>query len=146
MLPNRTVADFVLQSGGRYSDQTNFDWMGDMGIWLENFSLPVVINECLMQSYDGTIRLFPNWDRKTDAAFTTLRAVGAFLVSSALSGGEITHLTILSEQGRRCKLHNPWPGATVRLVRDGKSPEILSGELLDFPTAVNESIRLERNR
>ncbi|MDR1879821.1 MAG: glycoside hydrolase N-terminal domain-containing protein [Tannerellaceae bacterium] len=146
MMPNGTVADFVLQSGGRYSDWTGYDWMGDMGIWLENFSLPVVINECLMQSYDGTIRLFPNWDRKTDAAFTTLRAVGAFLVSSALSGGEITHLTILSEQGGRCKLHNPWPGASVRLLRDGKSPVILSGELLDFPTAANESIRLERNR
>ena len=80
LLPNGTATDMVMQTGGRYSETGNFGFMANMGIWFENFGLPVVINECLMQSYDGTIRLFPNWPKNKDAAFYDLRAVGAFLV------------------------------------------------------------------
>ena len=36
-----------------------------------------VVNECLMQSYKGTIRLFPNWPMENDAEFNNLRAAGA---------------------------------------------------------------------
>jgi hypothetical protein len=144
MLPNKTSTDMVMQSGGRYSDHTPFGWMGPLGIWLENFSLPVVINECLMQSYNGVISLYPNWDKQTDASFTTLRAVGAFLISSELSGGEITSLTLLSEKGSRCKIRNPWEKAAVQLVRNGKPSETLTGDLLTFPTTANETIELKR--
>lgn len=34
--------------------------MSRVVIWLENFALPAIINECLMQSYNGILRLFPN--------------------------------------------------------------------------------------
>ncbi|MDR3094204.1 MAG: hypothetical protein LBU62_06140, partial [Bacteroidales bacterium] len=142
MLPNKTTADFVLQSGGRYSDVFNFKYMGNMGIWVENFALPLVINECLIQSYNGVIHLFPNWDKKTDVEFSTLRAVGAFLVSCKLSGGEITSLQLLSEKGSVCKLKNPWSKAMVQLIRNDKPAEVLSGERLTFKTSVNEKIEL----
>jgi hypothetical protein len=146
MLPNKTVADYVLQSGGRYADDTEFDWMGSLGIWFENFALPVVINECLMQSYNGIIHLYPNWDKNVDATFTTLRAVGAFLVSSKLVNGTVTRLTILSEKGSFCRLKNPWgKDAKVRLTRNGKPSETLSGELLSFKTAVNEKIVISQD-
>jgi hypothetical protein len=46
-------------AAGRYRDSTDFNYMSRMGIWIENFSLPAVLNECLMQSYTGVIRLFP---------------------------------------------------------------------------------------
>jgi hypothetical protein len=114
--------------------------MGGMGIWVENFALPLDINECLMQSYNGVIHLFPNWDRKNDATFSTLRAVGAFLVSCQLSGGDIRYLHILSEKGCVCKLKNPWGKSSVQLVRNGKPAEKLSGELISFKTSVNEKI------
>ncbi|MDR0843991.1 MAG: glycoside hydrolase N-terminal domain-containing protein, partial [Tannerella sp.] len=142
MLPNKTSSDYVLQSGGRYSDNTAFKYMSEMGIWLENFALPVVINECLMQSYNGTIHLFPNWNRKTDAEFSTLRAVGAFLISCKLSKENIVYLHILSEKGSLCKLKNPWGSVSVQLVRNGKTAEVLSGEWLTFRTSVNEKIDL----
>ncbi|MDR1593009.1 MAG: glycoside hydrolase N-terminal domain-containing protein [Prevotellaceae bacterium] len=145
MLPNKTVADYVLQSGGRYVDETGFDWMGAMGMWFENFALPVVINECLMQSYNGVIHLYPNWDKKINATFTTLRAAGAFLVSSKLANGTVFHLTIHSEKGGLCKLKNPWGTAKVLLIRNGKPSENLTGELLTFKTSVNERIVISRN-
>jgi len=82
--------------------------MDPMGIWFENFALPVVINECLMQSYNGTIRLFPNWPKGKDAEFYQLRAAGAFLVSANIKNGEVSRVEILSEAGSSLKIILPW--------------------------------------
>ncbi|MHB1485664.1 MAG: glycosyl hydrolase family 95 catalytic domain-containing protein, partial [Saccharofermentanales bacterium] len=43
MMPNKTCADKVLLVGGRYSDETDFNYMSRMGVWTENFSLPAVV-------------------------------------------------------------------------------------------------------
>ncbi len=142
MLPNKTVTDMALQAGGRYTDQTNFAFMAPMGIWFENFSLPVVINECLMQSYNGTIWLYPNWDKSKDASFSTLRAMGAFLVSSRLVNGKIEYVRLLSEKGSVCKMKNPWGTSNVQFVRNGKLAESLDEETLTFKTKIDERIEL----
>ena len=140
LLPNGTAADMCMQGGGRYDDNTNYGFMNPMGIWFENFALPMVINECLMQSYDGAIRLYPNWDVKTDAGFSTLRAVGAFLVSSSLKDGRIEYVRILSEKGRDCTLHNPYGDGVVKLSRSNGKTETLSGKKLTFKTTPGEEI------
>ena len=80
--------------------QPTFDFMLPMGVWTENLALPVVINECMMQSYTGTLRLFPNTKNLGPARFQDLRAAGAFLVSAAHDGKKITHLSVLSEKGK----------------------------------------------
>ena len=87
-LPNGTSTDMVLAVHGRYNDATPFDFMAEMGVFVENFALTAVINECLMQSYSGAIRVFPNCEGVADASFKRLRAVGAFLVSASRRAGE----------------------------------------------------------
>lgn len=64
--------------------------------------VPSTINEMLMQSYEGIIRLFPCWNMKTPASFENLRADGAFLVSAELENGEVSSLKIKSLKGREC--------------------------------------------
>jgi len=108
LLPNGTCTDRLLEVNGRYHDSTDFDFMAPMGIWFENFSLPVVINECLMQSYHGEIRLFPNWPCDKNAEFHSLRAVGGFLVSAHFSEGMTRRVDILSEAGCLLRLISPW--------------------------------------
>lgn len=108
LLPNGTATDVVLQVHGRYNDLTDYYYMSHMGIWFENFALPAVINECLMQSYDGNIRLFPNWPATKDASFTDLRAAGAFLVSARQVNGKIPEIKIRSEKGNELKVIIPW--------------------------------------
>ena len=44
------------------------------------------VNDMLLQSSEGFLRFFPVWPAGEDAAFNTLRAVGAFLVSASLEG------------------------------------------------------------
>jgi hypothetical protein len=72
--------------------------------------IPATVDEMLLQSFTGELRLFPTWPVKHDASFTNLRAYGAFLVSSSMKSGEIQDIAIYSERGRRCSLKNPWPG------------------------------------
>ncbi len=64
--------------------------------------VPATINEMLMQSHEGIIRLFPCWNKNSSAAFENLRADGAFLVSSELKNEQIVSLKIKSLKGRKC--------------------------------------------
>ena len=65
-------------------------------------TIPATINEMLMQSHEGIIRLFPCWKKTDNVSFENLRADGAFLVSSELKDGIITSLKIKSLAGRKC--------------------------------------------
>jgi len=106
LLPNGTSTNMVLQTGGRFDDEWEYDFMAHVGVWFENLAVPVVLNECLFQSYSGTMRFFPNW--RGDAEFHSLRAVGGFLVSASQKHGQVEWITIRSEAGQPFVLINPW--------------------------------------
>jgi hypothetical protein len=110
---------------------------------IENVSPALGVTEMLLQSHDGVIRFFPCWPKEMDARFGTLRAVGAFLVSAELKGGIISGVKITSEKGRDCTFVNPWPGRSVRIIRNGKSAETVTGPRFTLKTAVAESIELK---
>lgn len=121
-------------------------WIVQGGGGIETFAaVPLAINEMLLQSYEGVIRLFPNWNRQKDASFSRLRAYGAFLVTSSLKDGTVREVDIISEKGRPCNLENPWGSQSVRIIRNGKPSETLSGKRLKFPTATGENIKLKLN-
>jgi len=88
---------------------------------------------------DSVLKLINNWPKDWDTAFT-LRARGAFVVSSAQIGGKIPFVQIQSLAGSNCNLDNPWGETTVTLYRNGKKAEDITGALLKFPTAINETI------
>ena len=111
LLPNGTATDKVMLTGGRYSDDTDFSFMGRMGIWIENFSLHSVITECLIWGHTDIVELFPNWDKQKDACFCSLRTKGAFLVDSGCAEGDVTHVHVRSEVGGEWKMKNPWNAA-----------------------------------
>jgi len=102
----------------------------------------LAINEMLLQSHEGVIRVFPCWPVDQDARFGSLRAVGAFLVTSELKNGKVSGVRIVSEKGRDCKVLNPWPGKAVRVTRNGKAAETLKGERFSLATAPGEILIL----
>ena len=76
------------------------------------------INESLLQSYNGKIRVFPALPN--DPTFVgrfTLLANGGFLVSSECESGQIEYVAIKSLYGRIAMLMNPWINERVRVVR-----------------------------
>ena len=123
-LANGISNDRVRQTGGRYAESTDFDFMMRMGVWTENLSLPAVLNECMLQSYSRTLRLFPNTTNLGKARFQDLRAAGAFLVSAEWDGQAVTGLSVLSEKGVALRLYKPWEGdlqvsPETKVERDG---------------------------
>ena len=137
-LPNQTVTDRVTLAGGRYWDNINCDFMSRMGIWVENFSLHAVVNECLLWGHTDVKELFPNWDLEKAASFRSLRTKGAFLVDAACSGGAVEYVTVRSEQGGAWKLINPWASAV-----DGKGT-IQFGDVIALDMKAGEEITLRK--
>jgi hypothetical protein len=142
-LANGTCSDYVLQLNGRYNDHTTFKYMEKMGIWFENFGLPAVINECLMQSYNGIIRMFPNWPENKDAEFNTLRAAGGFLVSSSIKSDIIQQIEVYCENDHELKLYNPWgKNRSVKWFSDGSGKGKIEGEILRIKVKKGQKIIL----
>ena len=74
-----------------------------------NFACAAAIQEMLLQSHTGVIKVFPALSTKwEDVSFRHLRAMGAFLVSASYEGGKIASITVESEKGGWMKLYNPF--------------------------------------
>ena len=68
-----------------------------------------VMNERLLQSHDGVIRIAPAYGKK-DARFK-LHAVGAFVVSCEVKDGVPAFVAIKSTKGGKLRMENPWKSA-----------------------------------
>jgi hypothetical protein len=118
-----------------------------MGVWTENLSLPAVLNECMLQSYSGTLRIFPNTQNLGPARFRNLRAAGAFLVSAAWDGNAVSGVEILSERGAVARLVSPWNSANIRVTDITAGTQVSfrhAGNTIEFPTRAGERYRIER--
>lgn len=80
-----------------------------------NFAFASGIQEMLLQSHTGTIRVFPaipqSW---SDVSFDKLRAMGGFLVSAVRKEGKVTSLRVYSEQGGTLTIVSPLDGTVLR--------------------------------
>jgi len=74
-----------------------------------NFAFAAGVQEMLLQSHTGIIRIFPaipsGWK---DVAFKTLRAEGAVLVSAVMKDDYVVSVTFTAEKGGRIRLVNPF--------------------------------------
>lgn len=77
-----------------------------------NFACATAIQEMLLQSHTGVIRVFPaipsSWK---DVSFKNLRTFGAFLVSATMEKGEITEMSVFAEKGGLFKYYSPKDGS-----------------------------------
>jgi alpha-L-fucosidase 2 len=117
------------------------------GVFESNGLLMTAINESLLQSYNGIIRVFPALP--SDETFTakfTLLASGGFLVSSEREAGEIKYVGLKSQFGHRATVSNPWPNeqAQVRRVSDDKVVMTVSVGQAEFDTKAGETYVIER--
>ena len=115
-LERRDACDFV--SDNDLSRDGQQDFFADKGAAY----LSEVINEMLLQSQGGVIRLFPAYPEDFgDAAFFSLRARGAFLVSAEFRDGEVAYGIIRSLKGGVCTVADPFGGeCVVRCLENGE--------------------------
>ncbi|MCE5346689.1 MAG: hypothetical protein LLG13_10435 [Bacteroidales bacterium] len=74
-----------------------------------NFAFAAGIQEMLIQSHTGIVRIFPSIPEEwKDVSFDKLRAEGAFLISARMEKGDVTKVNIISEKGGELKILNPF--------------------------------------
>jgi hypothetical protein len=98
-----------------------------------------VMNESLLHSYDGKLRVFPALPK--DAGLVTrfsLAARGGFVVTSEREGGDIKYVGLKSALGNPATLVNPWGATAMVVVRKGGPAGAMllmtSGATVTFPT------------
>lgn len=122
------------QKKGQYSDFTYrpFTLEG-------NFAFAQGIHELLLQSYKGFIEVFPAVPKSwKNVSFKTLRAEGAFLVSSKKENGIIVEVKIKAEAGGELKLRLPFKTWTV----DGaeRSRVVVRNGIAEIKTSKGQTI------
>ncbi len=82
-----------------------------------NFAFAAGLQEMLIQSHTGTVRIFPaipqTWK---DVSFNTLRTEGAFLISAKMKAGVVIEVDIVSEKGGQLRLENPFTGKNIQVT------------------------------
>ncbi len=106
-----------------------------------------VMNESLLQSYNGKIRVFPALPN--DASLVTrftLAASGGFLVTSEREGGDIKYVGLRSNLGNMATVINPWGTAAVQVRKIGAAAPVLSSSTatLSFATEAGGVYVVER--
>ncbi len=104
--------------------------------------LACAMNEALLQSHDGTIRVAPAVTDTQIARFT-LHARGGFIVSSEITDGKPLWIAIESVLGNNCKLQIPWPTAYV--FENGKLVDRHSNGTIEFQTGKGRIFTLVPN-
>lgn len=109
-------------------------------------TIPDAIQEMMLQSYEGVLRIFPVWPVKNhpNASFRGFRACGAFEVSAVLKDGIADTITLISHKGHSCKLQNPWQGREAEVIRSNGRVEKVSGEVLEIAFFKEEMVTVKQ--
>ena len=102
------------------------------------------LSDMLLLGLGGVIRVFPCFPRKVPAAFHSLRAPGAFLVSAEKRAKAVDYVIVQSLTGRRLRLANPWTGkARILDAGSGKTLLLSNQRELEVDTKKNQVLIVE---
>jgi alpha-L-fucosidase 2 len=109
-----------------------------------NFAFAAGVQEMLLQSHTGVVRIFPAVPEAwRDIAFTRLRAYGGFLVSAKKQGGRVVEVRVTSERGGRLRLENPFPGGVYEASRLSVGSARTDGAVIEADLRPGEELVLK---
>ncbi len=126
-----------------------FVWQGHYhGTFMpESIGIAGLIDEFLVQSVGGILRVFPCWPKELDASFTGLRAQGGYLVSATQREGDVVKIEITPSVSGELRLLSPWSSIEVNgkiLEKDRRGVVTLNAvkdEVLVFEEALSKQAR-----
>jgi len=137
------VKDASLPAADRDKAQFPFPAWPFRHMGMESMSvLACAMNEALLQSHDGVIRVAPAAGRR-NARFT-LHAADGFVVSAELRNGEVRWVCVVSRLGKICRFENPWGKAYM--LTNGNDPRPLEHGFTEFPTSRGDVIMIAPNQ
>jgi hypothetical protein len=120
---------------------------GHCGAWTETLGIIAPLQEMMLQSWDGILRLFPAWPTNLSASFHHFRAEGAFLVSASWGDATVVSAEIFSEVGGLCRLYPPWSeGVQVTDDNMGQAVRVVTelARVVHFETQTGHTYKLSR--
>jgi hypothetical protein len=104
----------------------------------------LMMEEMLLQSQNGIIRVFPALPVDRDASFVDFRAEGPTLVSSQRVGGEVVFLQVKALADVTWRVRNPWEGREIWQIsgRDGAPVQAKSEKYISLDLSCGEQIIL----
>ncbi len=109
-------------------------------------AVPIVctaLNEMLLQSHEGFIRLFPALPRDWEGSFM-LAAEGGFIVNTQYSRGSAGWVGVESRLGGECRMVNPWHEEKIFVtVLDEKGNETVSFSLTEEALGLDSILKFE---
>lgn len=98
-----------------------------------NFACAQGIQEMLLQSQNGRVRIFPalphDWK---DVSFTNLRAEGALLVTARRTNGSANFVKVVAEKGGKVKMVDPFGGRNFKSTSKGVGTVKVTDGLIEF--------------
>jgi alpha-L-fucosidase 2 len=101
--------------------------------------LATAMNESLLQSYDGVLRIAPAFAKFKSGRFT-LHAEGGFIISSEIETGRVKWISIRSLRGNPCRVKLPWEKAIIKSNR--KKRTISGNEFTEIKTEAGEILTI----
>jgi alpha-L-fucosidase 2 len=112
-----------------------------------NFACSAGIQEMLLQSQGGVVRVFPAVpDSWKEASFSGLRSEGAFLVSATRKGGRLDSVSVKSEKGGMLRLENSFFGKAYKAVGAHVTGATGNAAMIEVETKPGQRILFVRNR
>jgi alpha-L-fucosidase 2 len=142
----KTSGFFAVRSVVSGNDQlkTNLEKSGNAYLFHDpGMALMMTVNEMLMQSHRGSIRVFPAVPDSFVAGFDGLRARDGFLVSARRTAEGVQWIEIVAERADVVRIDNPWPGEAAQLSLNGKIQRTVQDEqAIDVPMAAGQRLTL----
>ncbi|MBR1810316.1 MAG: hypothetical protein IJ766_01540 [Clostridia bacterium] len=100
-----------------------------------------MLNEMMLRSDGGVLRVFPNWAPDIDCAFRGLRADGAFLVDAKIENNVVKFVAVTSEKGAVLTILNPFTNKYYGgcKVTVGEETAVCDGELIEIDLAAGQT-------
>ena len=109
-----------------------------------NFACAQGIQEMLIQSHNGVLRVFPaipaGW---REASFIGLRAEGALLVSAVRTDGRTRSVSVVAEKGGKVKMMDPFDGRKVKSAPNGVANIQFRNGFVEFTAKAGASVTFE---
>ena len=110
-----------------------------------NFACAEGIQEMLLQSQNGKVRIFPAIPQEwKNVSFTNLRAEGALLVSAQLTHGSASFVKVVAEKGGKVKMADPFAGRSVASRSQGLISMAVVDGVIEFELKSGGFVQLAR--
>lgn len=139
------IADFQIYPNGFTVHRTGQEAPRNHSFYNEwGGVLSTGLQEALVQSYDGVVKVAPAWPHDWDVS-GSVQIEGGHRVSTEVKGGVPTVVGIQAGSHDTLKLQNPWPGQSIRVTDSlGHTLATTAASTVTFTVSPNTSYTVER--